>query len=41
VLAIATDQKVFDAIKAGYTSDEYCLKVANSLMPGTACVNGM
>jgi len=41
VLSIATDQTVLDTIKAGYLSDDYCLKVTKSHMPGTKCVNGL
>jgi hypothetical protein len=41
VLAIATDQTVLDAIKAGYASDGYCLKIASSSMPGSKCINGL
>jgi hypothetical protein len=41
VLTIATDQTVLDAIKCGYQSDEYCLKIANSGMPGTKHANGL
>ena len=38
---IATNQTVLDTIKAGYASDDYCLKIATSWMPGTTCVNGL
>ena len=41
ILSVATDQTVLDTIKAGYASDAYCLKVANSHMPGTQCINGL
>jgi hypothetical protein len=41
ILSIATNQTVLDAIKSGYATDEYCLKVASSNMPGTKCVNGL
>jgi len=41
VLSIATDQTVLDAIKSGYTSDDFCIKIAKSGMPGTKCVNGL
>jgi hypothetical protein len=41
ILSIATDQTVLNAIKSGYATDEYCLKVASSNMPGTKCVNGL
>jgi hypothetical protein len=41
VLSLSTDQTVLDAIKCGYATDEYCLKVAKSNMPGTKCVNGL
>jgi hypothetical protein len=41
ILSIATDQKVLDAIKCGYASDDYCAKVAKSGMSGTKCVNGL
>jgi len=41
VLSIATDQTVLDAIKCGYTSDDYCSKIAKSGMAGTKCVNGL
>src|ERR1700683_3577668 len=41
VLSVATDQSVFDAIKSGYTSDEYCTKLAKSNMSGAKCVNGL
>jgi len=39
ILSISTDQTVLDAIKCGHAVDEYCLKVSNSNMPGTKCVN--
>jgi hypothetical protein len=39
VLSISTDQTVLDSIKCGYAVDEYCLKISNSGMPGTKCVN--
>ena len=41
VLLIATDKTILDTIKAGYASDDYCLKIAASQMPGTTCVNGL
>jgi len=41
VLSITTDQTVLDTIKAGYASDDYCLKIAASCMPGTTYINGL
>jgi hypothetical protein len=41
VLLTATNQTVLDTIKAGYLSDDYCLKVIKSHMPGTKCINGL
>ena len=40
-ILIATDKTILDTIKAGYASDDYCLKIAASQMPGTTCVNGL
>ena len=41
VLSIATDQTVLDAIKCGYTVDDYCVKIAETSVPGTKFVNGL
>ena len=41
ILSITTDQTVLDAIKCGYASDDYCIKISNSSMSGTKCVNGL
>jgi hypothetical protein len=41
ILSVSTDQTVLDAIKASYTSDEYCTKIANLGMPGTKYANGL
>jgi len=41
VLSIATDQTVLDAIKCGYASDDYCIKISKSGMSGVTCANGL
>jgi hypothetical protein len=41
VLSVATDESVLNLIKSGYKTNEYCIKVANSNMPGTKSVNSL
>jgi len=41
VLSIATDQTVLDAIKCRYTVDDYCIKMAETSVPGTKFINGL
>ena len=38
---MVADESVLNSIKSGYATDKYCIKVSNSNMPGTKCVNGL
>ena len=41
VLSIMTDLSVLESIKAGYLSDNFCLCLAQSDVPGACLVNGL
>jgi hypothetical protein len=41
ILSITTDESVLNGIKKGYSSDDYCIKISKSGMPGTKCINGL